>query len=32
MVDTGAVLSDVTGVVGYDFGYFEVIPTETFSV
>ncbi|HEY6634741.1 MAG TPA: endonuclease/exonuclease/phosphatase family protein, partial [Acidimicrobiia bacterium] len=32
IVDTGAVLSDVTGVVGYAFGNFEVIPTETFSV
>ncbi|HET9260570.1 MAG TPA: lamin tail domain-containing protein [Acidimicrobiia bacterium] len=31
-VDTGAVLSDVTGVVGYSFGFFEVIPTEVFSV
>ena len=31
-VDTGAVLSDVTGVVGYAFGSFEVIPTQTFSV
>ena len=31
-VDTGAVLSDVTGVVGYAFGNFEVIPTETFAV
>lgn len=32
MVDTGAVLDDVTGVVGYNFGNFEVIPTETFDV
>lgn len=31
-VSTGARLSDVTGVVGYAFGNFEVIPTETFSV
>jgi 2',3'-cyclic-nucleotide 2'-phosphodiesterase (5'-nucleotidase family)/endonuclease/exonuclease/phosphatase family metal-dependent hydrolase len=31
-VDTGAVLSDVTGVVGYAFGNFEVIPTEPFGV
>lgn len=31
-VDTGAMLSDVTGVVGYAFGNFEVIPTEAFSV
>ena len=31
-VDTGAQLSDVTGVVGYSFGSFEVIPTETFTV
>ncbi|HEU4894615.1 MAG TPA: endonuclease/exonuclease/phosphatase family protein, partial [Acidimicrobiia bacterium] len=31
-VDTGAELSDVTGVVGYNFGNFEVVPTETFEV
>ena len=31
-IDTGAVLSDVTGVVGYAFGNFEVIPTEGFEV
>ncbi|PJI84336.1 hypothetical protein BC777_3878 [Yoonia maricola] len=27
-VDTGAVLEDVTGVVSYDFGYFQINPTE----
>ncbi|HEU4320312.1 MAG TPA: lamin tail domain-containing protein [Acidimicrobiia bacterium] len=32
IVDTGARLSDVTGVVGYAFGFYEVIPTEEFSV
>jgi predicted extracellular nuclease/2',3'-cyclic-nucleotide 2'-phosphodiesterase (5'-nucleotidase family) len=31
-IDTGAVLSDVTGVVGYAFGNFEVIPTQGFDV
>ena len=31
-VDTGALLGDVTGVVSYNFGNFEVIPTEEFSV
>lgn len=31
-VDTGALLGDVTGVVSYGFGNFEVIPTEEFSV
>lgn len=31
-VDTGARLGDVTGVVGYSFGNFEVIPTEAFEV
>lgn len=31
-VDTGARLTDVTGVVGYSFGNFEVIPTEAFSL
>lgn len=30
-VDAGAVLGDVTGVVGYGFGNFEVIPTEDFT-
>jgi len=30
-VDTGARLTDVTGVVGYSFGNFEVYPTEPFS-
>lgn len=27
-VNTGAVLEDVTGVVSYDFGYFQINPTE----
>ena len=31
-VDVGALLTDVTGVVGYGFGNFEVYPTETFGV
>lgn len=31
-VDVGAVLEDVTGVVGYGFGNFEVLVTETFGV
>ncbi len=31
-VDTGAQLSDVTGVVSYGFGNFEILPTEAFSV
>lgn len=31
-VDAGAVLGDVTGVVGYSFGNFEIIPTEPFTV
>ena len=31
-VDAGATLGDVTGVVSYGFGNFEVIPTEPFSV
>ena len=31
-VDTGAVLGDVTGVVSYSFGNFEIIPTEALSV
>ena len=31
-VDTGALLGDVTGVVSYSFGNFEVIPTEEFTV
>ncbi len=30
LVDTGAVLGDVTGVIGYDFGNFQIIPTEEF--
>ncbi len=31
VVDTGVRLTDVTGVVGYSFGNFEVYPTEPFS-
>ena len=31
-VDTGVVLGDVTGVVSYDFGNFQVHPTEVFEV
>ncbi|VEP12805.1 conserved hypothetical protein [Hyella patelloides LEGE 07179] len=31
-VDTGAALGDVTGVVSYGFGNFEIIPTEEFTV
>ena len=31
VVDTGAVLGDVTGVVDYDFGNFQIVPTEDFS-
>ena len=30
-VDTGAQLEDVTGVVSYGFGNFEILPTEPFS-
>jgi len=30
-VDVGAALGDVTGVVGYSFGNFEIIPTEDFT-
>jgi len=30
-VDAGALLGDVTGVVGYSFGNFEIIPTEDFT-
>lgn len=30
-VDVGAQLGDVTGVVSYNFGNFEVLPTESFS-
>lgn len=30
-VDTGAQLEDVTGVVSYGFGNFEIIPTEDFT-
>ncbi len=31
-VDVGALFTDVTGVVGYSFGNFEVYPTQTFGV
>jgi predicted extracellular nuclease len=31
-VDTGALLGDVTGVVDYSFGNFEIKPTERFDV
>lgn len=31
-VDAGARLADVSGVLGYGFGNFEVYPTETFDV
>ena len=31
-VDTGASLGDVTGVVGYSFGNFEIYPTQPFNV
>ena len=31
-VDTGATLSDVTGVVSYGFGNFEIFPTQPFTV
>ena len=31
-VDTGAQLGDVTGVVSYSFGNFEINPTEAFTV
>ena len=31
-VDTGALLGDVTGVVSYDFGNFQVQPTQPFDV
>ncbi len=30
-VDVGAILGDVTGVVSYDFGYFQINPTEPFT-
>ncbi len=32
LVDAGATLDDVTGVVGYGFGNFEVYPTQPFGV
>jgi len=31
MVDTGDLLGDVTGVLGYAFGNYELIPTEDFT-
>ena len=31
-VDVGALLGDVTGVVNYDFGNFQILPTEAVSV
>ncbi|MEM1428984.1 MAG: endonuclease/exonuclease/phosphatase family protein [Pseudomonadota bacterium] len=31
VVNTGALLGDVTGVIGYDFGSFQLIPTEDFT-
>jgi|GEM_PF-182302 len=31
-VDVGAKLGDVTGVVGYSFGNFEILPTQPFTV
>ena len=30
-VDTGAILGDVTGVISYDFGNFQIVPTEDFT-
>ena len=30
-VNTGALLGDVTGVVSYNFGNFEILPTQAFS-
>ncbi len=32
VVDVGALLGNVTGVVGYGFGNFEILPTEAFEV
>jgi predicted extracellular nuclease len=32
MVNSGARFSDITGVISYDFGNFQVHPTEAFSV
>ncbi|KAL7567265.1 hypothetical protein ACA910_016731 [Epithemia clementina (nom. ined.)] len=32
MVDVGTILLDVVGVVGYDFGNFEIIPTKDIQV
>jgi len=31
LVDTGASLGDVTGVISYEFGNFQIQPTETFT-
>ncbi len=31
-VDAGALIGNVTGVVGYSFGNFEILPTEAFAV
>ncbi len=31
-VNTGALLGDVTGVMSYNFGNFEILPTEAFTV
>lgn len=31
-VDVGAVLGDVTGVISYDFGNFQIQPTQAFNV
>lgn len=31
-VNTGDTLSQITGVIGYDFGNFQIFPTETFTV
>ena len=31
-VDTGSILTDVIGVIGFDFGNFQVHPTEAFGV
>ena len=31
-VNVGAQLGDVTGVIGYDFGNFQIFPTEEFTV
>ncbi|MBL6082220.1 hypothetical protein JMJ56_30040 [Belnapia sp. T18] len=31
-VDVGARISDVTGIVNYDFGQYQVVPTQAFTV